>query len=84
MASRKLRCIVCGRVFYEGQGVKIVAGGHELVFHSKSCALKFLRSLLLYIDQKELERAVKNALKEFEERLKELEEASKKRIEKVY
>ncbi len=75
--------MVCGRVFYEGQGVKISAGGRELVFHSKTCALKFIRSLLLYLDQKDLENAVKLAVKEFEERLKELEEARKKRIENL-
>ena len=75
--------MVCGRVFYEGQGVKISAGGRELVFHSKTCALKFVRSLLLYLDQKDLENAVKLAVKEFEERLKELEEARRKRIENL-
>ena len=83
VGARKLRCVVCGRVFYEGQGVRIVAGGVELNFHSKSCALKFLKSMLLYIDQKELEKAAKTALREFEERLKELEEARRKNIEKL-
>jgi hypothetical protein len=81
MASRKLRCLVCGRVFYEGQGIKISIAGKDLHFHSKSCALKFFKSLILYIDQKELERAVKAAISEYEERLKELEEKSQKKIE---
>ena len=75
--------MVCGRIFYEGQGVKISAGGRELVFHSKTCALKFVKSLLLYLDQKDLENAVKLAIREFEERLKELEEARRKRIENL-
>jgi len=75
--------LVCGRIFYEGQGVKISAGGRELVFHSKTCALKFVKSLLLYLDQKDLENAVKLAIREFEERLKELEEARRKRIENL-
>lgn len=83
IADRKLRCLVCGRVFYEGQGVKISAGGMQLVFHSKSCAIKFVRSMLLYLDPKDLENAVKLAVKEFEERLKELEELRKKRIESL-
>ncbi len=80
MASKKLKCIVCGRVFYEGQGVKLNLAGRELVFHSKTCALKFIRSLVLYLDQKDLENAVKQTIKEFEERLRELEELRKKRI----
>ncbi len=53
------------------------------MFHSKTCALKFVRSLLLYLDQKDLENAVKLAVKEFEERLKELEEVRRKRIENL-
>jgi len=81
MASKKLKCMVCGRVFYEGQGIKISIAGKDLYFHSKSCALKFFKSLILYIDQKELERAVKATISEYEERLKELEEKSQKRIE---
>jgi len=81
--ARKLRCIVCGRVFYEGQGVKIVAAGHELNFHSKTCAIKFIKTLLLYIDEKELDKAVKTAVKEFEERLRELEESRRKKIESI-
>lgn len=80
MASRKLRCPVCGRVFYEGQGVRLNIAGREIVFHSKTCALKFVRSLLLYIDQKELEKALRMALREFEEKLRELEEMRSKKI----
>ena len=83
MGSKKLKCVVCGRVFHEGQGVKVVAGGIELNFHSKSCALKFFKAMLLYIDQKELEKAVRTTLREFEERLKELEESRRKNIEKL-
>lgn len=71
----------CGRSFYEGQGIRLVVGGRELYFHSKSCALKFFKNLILYLDQKDLEKAVSAAIQEFENRLKELEEKSKKRIE---
>jgi len=39
--------------------------------------------MLLYLDPKDLENAVKLAVKEFEERLKELEELRKKRIESL-
>ena len=80
MAARKLRCPVCGRVFYEGQGVKLSVGGREAVFHSKSCAIKFVRTMLLYLDQKAAGQAFVTALKEFEEKLRELEEARSKKI----
>ncbi|MEM0026735.1 MAG: hypothetical protein QXT53_02895 [Ignisphaera sp.] len=81
MTTKKLRCMVCGRVFHDGQGVRIVVGGKELYFHSKTCALKFFKSMILYLDQKDLEKAVSATVKEFENRLKEVEERSRKRIE---
>ncbi|MCC6045263.1 MAG: hypothetical protein LM572_00575 [Ignisphaera sp.] len=84
MPTKRIKCIVCNRTFFEGQGVKLVLGGKELYFHSKSCALKFVKSMVLYLDQKDLEKAVTSTLKEFEQRLQELEERSKKRIEAIH
>ncbi|MDK6028039.1 hypothetical protein QPL79_01495 [Ignisphaera sp. 4213-co] len=81
MPTKKIRCVTCGRIFYEGQGVRITAGGKELHFHSKACALKFFKTMILYLDNKDLEKAVSATLQEFENRFKELEEKSKKRIE---
>lgn len=81
--TKRYECIVCGRVFYEGQGITMVLSGRELVFHSKTCALKFFRSLVLYLDQRDLENAVKLAAKEYEEKLKDLREKTKKSIEKL-
>lgn len=78
MSKNKLVCLVCGRAFHEGQGVRLSLAGKEVVFHSKSCALRFLRSLILYLDQKELEKARDMALREFEEKVKELREKRKK------
>lgn len=83
MGDRKLECPVCGRIFYEGQGVKINIGGQELVFHSKSCTIKFFRSLILYLDQKNLESAVKMAVKEFRDRIDEMRERRKKNLESL-
>lgn len=82
--TRKYECIVCGRIFYEGQGVKVGLGGKEISFHSKTCALKFFKSLVLYLDQKALEQAVKLTIKEFEERQREFKERTKKNIEKIH
>jgi hypothetical protein len=40
--------------------------------------------MVLYLDQKDLEKAVVSTLKEFEQRIKELEEKSKKHIETIH
>lgn len=81
--SKKYECIVCGRIFHEGQGIKMSLAGREVYFHAKRCALKFFKSLTLYLDQKNLENAVKLTIKEYEERLKDAKEKAKKNIEKL-
>ena len=78
--AKKLKCVVCGRVFYEGQGVILNIAGKDIVLHSKSCALKFVKSLLEKIESSHLAPAVKETLKEFEEALKRHVEATKKKI----
>jgi hypothetical protein len=83
MGDKKIECLVCGRIFYEGQGVKISIGGQELVFHSKSCALKFFKNLILYLDQKSLESTVKMVVKELKDRIDEIKEKRKKQLESL-
>ncbi len=83
MPSRKIECIACGKIFYEGQGIRMNIAGREYSFHSKSCVLKFIKNLLLYLDPKDLENAVKLTEKEFIERLKELREQRRKNLEKI-
>jgi hypothetical protein len=39
----KLECIVCGRKFPEGQGIKLTMKGEDYYFHSKACAYTFLK-----------------------------------------
>ena len=56
------------------------AGGIKLVFHSKRCALKFMRSLMEHIEPGELRRAVKETLREYEELLKRKAETTRKAI----
>lgn len=81
--SKKYECLVCGRIFPEGQGIKLSLAGKDVYFHSKRCALKFFKSLILYIDQKILEQAIRLAIREFEERLREVHEKTKKSLEKI-
>ncbi len=80
MTSEKMVCIVCGRTFYKGQGVVIEAAGRKLIFHSKSCAIKFIRSLLTYLDPSDLGKAIDEAVKEFSERLEALKKAREKKL----
>lgn len=78
--SERMECIVCGRRFYRGQGVRIEAAGVELVFHSKVCALRFVRSLLEHLEPNVLKRGVSETLTEFREARKKLEDARAKTI----
>ncbi len=76
----KLLCIVCGRKFSEGQGVTINVSGRSYSFHSKGCALKFLRKVLEGIEQSEVGRAMEKVADEYAEMLKEKAERTAKKI----
>jgi len=65
-----LRCSVCGKVFPEGQGIVIRAGGRDLVFHKKTCAARFLRELLPLLGG-ECGGAIDSVLKSFERSIEE-------------
>ena len=78
--ARKLTCPVCGRKFPEGQGVALDFKGAIEVFHSKACALKFIRHLIDKVEAQALSRAYRETLDEFKELLRRRMEASKKRI----
>lgn len=81
MVDDKLTCIVCGRTFYKGQGVEIVfSRGKSVFFHSKSCALKFVKVLLERLEPSVLERSYKIVLEEFEKLLEEKRKAYKKKL----
>ncbi|MEM0491125.1 MAG: hypothetical protein QXR02_05170 [Acidilobaceae archaeon] len=43
VVESRYKCIVCGRVFPEGQGVIVSRGGLTLTFHSGRCAYKFFK-----------------------------------------
>jgi len=80
MSKKKMTCPVCGKPFYEGQGVIIDFSGKTIVFHSKSCAIKFIRSFLTYVDPSEVRKAANETLKEFSERLEALKKIREKKL----
>lgn len=65
--ARKLRCVVCGRVFPEGQGIVIERAGVRLEFHSKACLARFFRLFVERLDEREFKRVARELLKELEE-----------------
>ena len=80
MPRKTYRCIVCGRIFYEGQGIVIKYGGTTLYFHSNRCASKFLRQLFERVPAEELEKYVKRIVEENLEKIRTLEKAKAKKI----
>uniref|UniRef100_A0A7C4NN49 Uncharacterized protein n=1 Tax=Staphylothermus marinus TaxID=2280 RepID=A0A7C4NN49_STAMA len=80
MGRNKYRCIVCGRIFPEGQGVVIKHGELTLFFHKSKCACKFFKYLLENTPYSEIGRYVKNTLDFFEEKLEKMKEIRTKKI----
>ncbi len=78
--KKKHKCIVCGRVFPEGQGIILTYGGVELAFHSSKCASKFLKQLLDRVPPDVLGDYVKRLVEENLEKLRELEKRKAKKI----
>lgn len=79
MRARRHTCVVCGRVFPEGQGVVIKAGDVDIAFHSSRCAAKFLR-MLVDKGSKEVVSASLRLARELETLLAERRERSRKKI----
>ncbi|MCD6428750.1 MAG: hypothetical protein J7L12_03945 [Desulfurococcales archaeon] len=76
--TEKLTCIVCGRKFPRGQGVIFTIEGKEYVFHSKKCAIKFIRRVIEELDKSALKSAFDKVSSEFEKEL----ELAKERVTK--
>ena len=74
---KRYKCIVCGRVFPEGQGIVIQRAGITLTFHSKACATKFFRLMVETMDEGEFKKVARSLIKEFEEALKRREKQKK-------
>jgi cell division FtsZ-interacting protein ZapD len=64
---QRYTCLVCSRVFPQGQGVVIERGGIVLPFHSKTCAVKFFKLLVERLDEAEFKKVVRELVKELEE-----------------
>ncbi|RLG81618.1 MAG: hypothetical protein DRO13_00720 [Thermoprotei archaeon] len=80
MRREKYRCIVCGRVFPQGQGIIIKYQDMLLSFHSSKCASKFLRILLETTPYSDLGKHIKRIHEDLVEQLKMLD---KKRAKKI-
>jgi len=78
--KNKMKCMYCGRTFFEGQGVTIVIGGETFRFHSKKCALEFFRRLMERIPPESALPAAKSLARELEEAIKKKEELSAKKF----
>ena len=75
-----LECIVCGRKFPEGQGIKLTVKGEDYYFHSKACAYKFLKEVLYTIDMDEVSGIFRELRKKYREINEKKKEATKKII----
>ncbi|MEM4607115.1 MAG: hypothetical protein QXV93_02935 [Zestosphaera sp.] len=78
--GEKLVCIVCGRKFSVGQGVIINLGRNTYSFHSKACALKFVKKVLESLEPSELEKVADKVADEYSNILKEKAERTAKKI----
>lgn len=76
--SRRFKCIMCGRLFPEGQGVLISRGGLTLTFHSGRCAYRFLKLLFERAD----ERCVLDAARSLASELEKVLELRKAKVQK--
>jgi len=80
MVKERYECIVCGRKFPKGQGVVIDIGGKLYTFHSKSCALKFLRRAIEEIEPLYIIKAFDKISNEFKKEREERQALRSKSI----
>ena len=80
MVKERYECIVCGRKFPKGQGVVIDIGGKLYTFHSKSCALKFLRRAIEEIEPSLVIKAFDKVNNEFKKEREEKQALRSKSI----
>jgi len=79
LIKNKYQCIVCGRVFPEGQGVILRVDDDIIPLHSSKCAMKFLRNVIERLEPSIVRGVIKDVKREFHELLeKRLKESSKK------
>jgi len=76
----KYKCLICGRVFPEGQGFVIKYGDVNITLHSSRCAAKFLKRLLENAPREDLGKHVKKLCDELVEELEKKEKLKAKKI----
>ena len=64
--GKRYKCIVCGRVFPEGQGIVIKTRDLVLAFHKKSCFVKFFKYYIEISDPQCFDKYAKKIIEEFE------------------
>lgn len=72
--------MVCGRKFYEGQGIILTISDKKLYFHSKGCAYKFLRVVIENSNTDCISDSLEITIKNFREKLESKSKASEKKI----
>ncbi len=80
MKKSKRRCMFCGRYFFQGQGIEINIAGEKFYFHSKKCALEFLKRLLEVLPPEVTLPAAQNLKRELQEAIEKKEELSRKKF----
>jgi len=78
--NERHKCVVCGRVFPEGQGIVLKLGPEVLEFHSSKCFAKFSKKLLERIPYDEIKGYVKRLREEYEELVAEKQRSRVKKI----
>ncbi len=79
MRVHRHTCVVCGRVFPEGQGIVVRIGDRSIAFHSSRCAARFYR-MLLDRGSKEVASESLKLARELEDLLERRRETSSKKI----
>ncbi len=75
-----MKCMYCGRTFFKGQGVVVQIADEKFYFHSKKCALEFMKRLMERIPAEVSLPAAKSLQRELQEAIKKREEESKKKF----
>ena len=78
--KEKYKCMYCGKTFFRGQGIVIKIADEEFYFHSKKCALEFMKRLLERIPIEVSLPAAKSLQRELQEVIKKREELSRKKF----
>lgn len=80
MGASRSKCIVCGRVFHDGQGIAVKVSDTLLYFHNKRCAIRFFKAFVEELDPNEAKRVASKVREAFDAALRKKAEAVGKKI----